>query len=432
MARAYTPVDAHALMNLLVKQATGQQAVTVTDTSSFVSAGELVMGTGTENVLNALSIIIGRTFVAVRPYDAKLTVFNAINTAMYTNRMRKISFYAKDAQAAGFVNTNLFTNLKNGYTNGQNTQASPNSTKSMWEQNQGVPLQMSFGGSSVFQDSITVYEDALKVAFRGEDEFMQFVGGIMTERENDIESQKEAFNRMTMLNAIASRVDMTNDGYIPNGAINLTAAFNARFGTNYSSSDLRSVYLKDFLPFLVSTIKQYSNLMEHRTKAFHWSPAKTIDGVSYTLLRHTPKNKQKLLLYRPLIIEAESEVLPEIFHDGLLRIENYEGVDYWQGLTGTLTNNPAINVTPAVPDADSTSSTFGTQIQGSTVALDYVVGFLFDEDAIMTDFQLDRTDTSPLEARKHYRNVWFSFSKNAINDATENGIVFYMADPATP
>lgn len=432
MARAYTPVDAHALMNLLVKQATGQQAVTVTDTSSFVSAGELVMGTGTENVLNALSIIIGRTFVAVRPYDAKLTVFNAINTAMYTNRMRKISFYAKDAQAAGFVNTNLFTNLKDGYTNGQNTQASPHSTKSMWEQNQGVPLEMHFGGQSVWQDSITVYEDQLKVAFRGEDEFMQFVGGIMTERENDIESQKEAFNRMTLLNAIAGRVDMTNDGYIPNGAINLTAAFNARFNTSYTSAQLRTTYLNDFLAFMVSTIKQYSNLMEHRTKAFHWSPAKTIDGVSYSLLRHTPKNKQKLMLYRPLIIESEAEVLPEIFHDGLLRMENYEGVDYWQGLTGTLTNNPAINVTPAVPDADSTHSTFGTQIQGSTVALDYVVGFLFDEDAIMTDWQLDRTDTSPLEARKHYRNIWFSYSRGSIVDATENGIVFYMADPATP
>ena len=428
MARTYTPKDAYSLMNALVKQATGQQSVTATNTSSFVSAGELVMATGTENVLNALSVLIGRTLMAVRPYDAKLQLINAINTGMYTNRMRKISFYAKDAQAAGFVNTNLFTNLKDGYTNGQNTQASPHSTKSMWEQNQGVPLEMHFGGQSVWQDSITVYEDQLKVAFRGEDEFMQFVGGIMTERENDIESQKEAFNRMTLLNAIAGRVDMTNDGYIPNGAINLTAAFNARFNTSYTSAQLRTTYLNDFLAFMVSTIKQYSNLMEHRTKAFHWSPAKTIDGVSYSLLRHTPKNKQKLLLYRPLIIEAESEVLPEIFHDGLLRMENYEGVDYWQGLTGTLTNNPAIKVTPAVPDADSTHSTFGTQIQGSNVALDYVVGFLFDEDAIMTDFQLDRTDTSPLEARKHYRNIWFSYSKNAINDATENGIVFYMAD----
>ena len=72
MARTYTPKDAYSLMNALVKQATGQQSVTATDTSSFVSAGELVMATGTENVLNALSILIGRTFMAVRPYGAKL------------------------------------------------------------------------------------------------------------------------------------------------------------------------------------------------------------------------------------------------------------------------------------------------------------------------------------------------------------------------
>lgn len=420
MARAYTPKDAHTLMNLLVKQATGQQSVAVTDTSSFVSAGELVMGTGTENVLNALSIIIGRTFVAVRPYDAKMTVFNAINTAMYTNRFRKISFYAKDAQPAGFVNTDLFTNLKNGYTNGQNTPDDPDSTKSMWEQNQGIPLEMHFGGQSVWQDSITVYEDQLKVAFRGEDEFMRFVGGIMTERENDIESQKEAFNRMTLLNAIAGRIDMANDGLIPNGAINLVTAFNAKFNTSYTAEQLRTTYLQDFLAFMVSTIKQYSNLMTHRTRAFHWSPTKQIDGVSYTLLRHTPKSRQKLMMYEPLFIDSTAMVLPEIFNPQYLDIGNYEGVDYWQGLTGDLTNNPAINVTPAVPTAA------GTQAAGDPVNIPYIVGFLFDEDAIMTDFQLERTDTSPLEARKHYRNIWFSFSKNAINDMTENGIVFYM------
>ena len=422
MARAYTPVDAHALMNLLVKQATGQQAVTVTDTSSFVSAGELVMGTGTENVLNSLSIIIGRTFMAVRPYDAKLTVFNAINTAMYTNRMRKISYYAKDAQAAGFVNTDLYTNLANGYTNGQNTPDDPHSVKSMWEQNRAIPLQMEFHGSNVWQDSITRDEDALKIAFRGEDEFMSFVAGMMTEKANDIESQKEAFNRMTLLNAIAGRIDMTNNGDIPQGAINLTAAFNAEFNTQYSSQQLRSVYLTDFLAFMVYTIKQYSDLMEYRTKAFHWSPAKQVNGVNYSLLRHTPKSMQKLILFRPLFRKSEAMVLPEIFHDSLLRMENYEGVDYWQGLSGDMTNNPAINVTPAIPTAA------GQQTAGDTVNIPYIVGFLFDTDAIVTDFQLERVDSTPLDARKHYRNVWFSFAKNAINDFTENGIVFYMSD----
>ena len=47
---------------------------------------------------------------------------------------------------------------------------------------------------------------------------------------------------------------------------------------------------------------------------------------------------------------------------------------------------------------------------------------------MMTDFQLEKALTSPLEARKGYRNNWLSFAKNAIIDQTENQVVFIMAD----
>lgn len=71
MGKVLTVQDCHNLMNSLVKQATGQQSITVIDSSSFVSAGETILATGTENVINSLSLIIGRTLVAVRPYKAK-------------------------------------------------------------------------------------------------------------------------------------------------------------------------------------------------------------------------------------------------------------------------------------------------------------------------------------------------------------------------
>ncbi|MBQ8034768.1 MAG: hypothetical protein IJ267_06520, partial [Bacteroidales bacterium] len=70
MARILTPQDAHEIMNALVQQATGQSALAVTDTSSFVSAGESVMATGVENTLNALSLVLLRNMIAVRPYQA--------------------------------------------------------------------------------------------------------------------------------------------------------------------------------------------------------------------------------------------------------------------------------------------------------------------------------------------------------------------------
>ena len=417
MARTLTARDCHALMNLLVKEATGQDAtIQAVDSSTFVSAGETVLATGTENVLNALSLVLGRTFMAVRPYNAKLALINAVNTGEYAHRMRKISFYSREAQASGDWNTQLYTNLADGFTNGQNIDdGTAQSTKSMWEQNQPVPLEMNFAGQSVWEDSTTVYEYQLQQAFRSEADFAEFVGGIMTERGNDIESQKEAFNRLTLLNFMAGVYDLNQSGSV----VNLTAEFNTEFGTAYTSAQLRSTYLKEFCMFLASRIKIDSDMLTNRSQKAHWVPAKS----GYTLLRHTPKDRQRLMLYNPLMIKTQAYVFPELFNEQYLKMDNYEGVMFWQN-----ENDPsAIKVTPAIPD---TTGLTGVQTAGDTVTLDYVVGMLYDVDALMIDYQLERSATTPLEARKGYRNLWWTFSKNAINDFTENAIIYIMADPA--
>ena len=107
MARALTPQDCYALMNALVAEATGQSDISVCDLSSFVSAGEKVLATGAENTLNALSLVLGRTIIAVRPYKAKLSGIQAMNTGEYTHRLRKISFYSRKALPAGDWNTDV-------------------------------------------------------------------------------------------------------------------------------------------------------------------------------------------------------------------------------------------------------------------------------------------------------------------------------------
>lgn len=426
MARTLTPRDVHALMNEIVKQATGQQAITVVDTSTFVAAGETVLASGVENTVNALSLVLGRTFMAVRPYDAKVRIINALNSDEYADRMRKISFYSRSAQPSGDWNTQLYTNLQGGFTNGQNedAQGSAQSTKSMWEQNPGQPLELNFGGSSVWEDSTTIYKYQLKKAFRSEEEFAQFAAGIMTEKGNDIESQKEAFSRMTLLNFMAGTYDM-NTASGGSRVVNLTAAYNARFGTTYTSAQLRGEHLRSFLEFFVATFKTYSDRMTHRSAHYHWSPARNdAAGNALTLLRHTPKDRQKAALYAPLFREAEAMVLPEIFNPQYLSIDNFEPFDYWQAFGADGTSSPAINVTPAIPNTANPA----TQTAGAAVNLEYVVGILFDEDACMVDFQLDDAESTPMEARKRYYNIWWSFAKNAINDFTENSILFIMAD----
>ena len=423
MARVLTVKDAHTLMNQLVRQATGQAAIAVVDASTFVSAGEKVLATGTENTMNALSLVLGRTFAAVRPYKARLLSINAINTGVYSHRIRKISYYTKDAVASGWFNTDLYTNHAEGFTAGENIGGTPpvaQSTKSQWVQNIPMPLEVNFGGSSSFQDVITMYEDDLQQAFNSESSFNAFIEGILVNHGNLIELQKESFNRMTLLSAIAARYYLS--ATFTTMKINLTAAYNAYFGTSYTSAQLRSTYLTSFLEFMTAKIKETEDRFTENGTAYHDPMTKTVDGVSYSILRHTPKDRQKLLMYGPLFRMAEAIVKPEIFRPEYLDMDKqFEAVEFWQS-NASETARSQVKFNGAYMDSNGVQQATGDQ------EIPYLVGVLFDEDSVMTDYQLERATVTGLEARKGYRNNWLTFAKNAIVDQTENMVIFTMED----
>lgn len=413
--RRLQPTDAYTLINALSKQALGADALTATDTSSFISVGETILRSGVENTLSALSLVIGRTIVAIRPYSAKLGLIQVEDGNLYADRIRKISFYDKGAKEVGWFNTQLHEqNLYNGADNNSHGTGTASAVASMWEQNKSIVLEVNMGGSSVWDFELTVYPDQMKKAFRDETEFVSFYNGLVQQVANEVEFGKEAFSRATFLNYLAGLKSM-------NMAVDLVAGYNAKFGTSYTGAQLRSTYLKSFLEYLVATIKTYSERFTDRTSLYHWNPSKTVDGVTYTSIpRHTPKADQRLVMYSPLIIDAEAQVMPEIFNPRYLDINNAELVNFWQSAE----TPAAINITPAIPNvADPTA-----QIAGDTVELPFVVGALFDKDACMVNYQFDGADVTPMEARKKYQNTWFHNMKNGINDFTENGVLFYMAD----
>ena len=421
MAKALTPYDATTLLNLVADQAMGQSVLTSIDPSDFVSAGETVLNSGFENVFGAIGIVMGRLIAASRPKRASLGLIDAFENGVFTQRMRKISYYAKPAIQEGAWNTQVFTNLAAGYDNGTNGGASQ---KSMWEQVPAMPLEVDFASHNVWSDGITRYVDQLRVAFRDQNEFLRFWEGAMTEKANDIEQQREAYRRTTLLNYMASLYDCNALVTGSNMAVDLTAEFNTYMGSPspaLTRTDiLGPTYFKQFLEFFVSEIKKYSDYMTERSVAYHWPVPKTVGGVTYNIMRHTPKADQKLILFRPLIRDAESRVMPEIFNDDYLNINNYEGVDYWQSID----DRAAIDVDgPGIPDIAGGT---GLQIKGNAVALDYVVGVLFDRDACLDVNIFEDSYNTPIEARKKYSNIWWHFNHGSINDVTEKGILFYL------
>lgn len=420
MAHLLTQKDIYSVMNAMVSDMTGgQSTIRAVDTSSFIDCGELVMSYGTENVLNTLGLLMGRILTAVRPYSGKFNLIAAESTGLYTHRMEKISYYSQGALPSGAFNTDLFTNLSEGFTNGQNVDEASGeaqSVKSMWEQHYGDPVIEYFSGSDTYQHCISIPEVQLQQAFRSEDEFNQFMSGILMQHENDIELVKEAFRRATMLNYIAGVYDMNAASLMPGSVVNLTAAFNSRYNTSYTSAQLRSQYYKEFIAFAVAYIKRDQRRLELASSNYHWTP-----DSSKVLLRHTPRADQRLMLLNEFYIDAEAMVFPELFNDDELKVQ-FEGVEYWQN-----ENQPSkIKITPSIPTGSN-----GAWAKGSEVALDYVVGILFDRDAVLTDFQLDSANSTPLEARKLYRSIWLTIAKNGLNSFSEKAILYYMADPVT-
>lgn len=420
MARRLNTTDGYAFINAMAAEMFGQNAtIQAIDESTFASVGESILQAGTENVINTLSLVASRNLIAIRPYKAKFRLMNALDSGMFSNRIRKISYYAKNAVPTGASNTQLFTNLAMGFDNGQNPSGgTPQSTESMWQQSTPVTWQSWFGGGIEWQYPYTLYENALKLAFRNGAEFAQFLNGFLVSCANDIETEKEAFSRMVVLNAIAGVADLTAS--MPGSFVNLTTEFNTKFGTAYTTAQLQTTYLSEFLAFFVAFFKTTSDMLENRSILYHWSPTKTVGGVSYVLPRQTKKADQQFMMIAKFWNDAEALVLPQIFNDQYLKLDNFEKVDYWQNI-----NDPmAIDVTPAIPDVSSP----GAQTVGTRVQLSNVLGILYDRDAMMVDFHLESVESTPLEARKHYRTIWNTINKNPIWDATENFIVFYMAD----
>jgi hypothetical protein len=409
MANTTLPVDIHAVVNSLIAQA-GGGALAATDTSSMITVAQAAQIYGQETLLNALSLQVGRTLIAIRPYEADDLGVEVDNMA-YGQISRKISYYANDFEAEQSWNT---TASGAGYTLKDGESVDHYKIKKQY------PLEMQFGGNKVLQKHITRWLYQLDVAFRSNEDLARFIAGLSIENQNEIAKMKEARNRAILLNFIGGLYNIGT----ARSKVNLTKEYNTKHGTNYTSEQLRTTYLKEFLAFLVSHIQYDSDLMAKDTELFHLTPAKTDDlGNTLHLYRHTPKDEQRLCLLAPLLYDAEANVLSQVFHDGYLKLDNYRRIVYWQSAESGKEGN--INVTP-----NQLNVADGTTITGAAVTTPYIVGIMYDRAALMSTYHLDRTITTPDNAGGAYVNTYYHWANDYTNDFTENAILYYMEDEA--
>lgn len=417
-----TPKDAKVLLSATYKELTG---ITVEpealDTSEFVSVGSKAFEYGKTNVLNALGTVLGRSVISVRPYEGKFKLIEENNDSLFGQRLRKIAYYSRDCYTAGDFNTDVNgANLKDG---AENHSVNPDhgadsATPSMFVQRQSRPVELHFHGSDVWDEEITVYEYQLDAAFRSPEGLAEFVNGMMVNHGNDVALRKESMRRATVLNHIAGTIALAKQGVMPGSAINLVKVFNEEYGTTLTKDDLKKPqYREQILKLMVSEIQNASDFLTEDTLNYHVNLGAT-DG-EY-LLRHTPKDYQRLMIFKPFINEANAWVFPGLFNEQYLEINNGEKVMCWQSPNDRM----RIKVTPVIPDVENDWS---QEIKADEVDVD-VLAVLYDKDALMLNNQLESAASSPLEAKKMYRTLFWHFAKQPVNDFSENCIVFYLED----
>lgn len=410
----FKPVDVYPIVNSLVHQITGQDNLTVVDTASFIDAGKKIIQVGDttsyDQIFGALSVNIGRTIIDVDEYEGHFKLIDSTSSE-YDAKVRKISFYAKDTQASGMFNTQLFTSLGSGLDD----ESGPGS---QWEQSPKIPLERVYSSEAVYDYEATMYINQLKDAFTSEQSFLDYINGMRVDIMNDMESQTEARNQALVLSRLAGNKLMTDKGLIgPECAVNLTAEYNKTYNTTYTTSDLLNDHKVAFLEFFLARIKNDSDLMTYRSTLFHDDCAQTINGQKYVILRASKKSRQRFI-YNARLFTQINLALAQIFHpDKLLLPENGEGVQYWQSITDPY----KIDIIPPLPDGETSSE----------VKIDTVVGMLFDDRCLYSNNRYTGMLPTGINARHGYRNEFYHFKYSQNNDYTHPSVLYYMSDDTT-
>lgn len=377
--------QAAAFLTSLYEQASGEQAIAVTNTAAFVTVAQATLKTGYDNVIQSLSQVLGRTIFSVRPYNAKFAGLQ-VDAQRYGDITRKINFVDGDVE----------NDERLPLTDGQSID--------MYKINKPKVLQTNFYGGATYQRHITIFRDQLDTAFQSYEEFSRFISGVMQNVMDQLEQIKEAESRAALINFIAGKQAGDSEN-----VINVVEAYNSQTGSNVTAENLFNE--TNFVPFskwLYAFINSLMRIMSDRSTRFH------INVTGKELHRHTPANRMKAYMSAHYLDNIDSVTLPTIFGADRLKMIDWEAVSYWQSID----NPETIIATPSYLATNGTITTAQQQLE-----INGIVGVLFDEDAVGLTRINEWNERTPFNAAGGYSNIYWHFTERFWNDFTENGVV---------
>lgn len=398
MANDLTFNQMSTVLNAIMTQATGIAPLAVTDTSSFVTAGQEALKAGYDTLSTAISQVLSKTIFSIRPYTGKFKGME-MTVQQYGNITRKLSPVDK-----GFVNDPSIdpTVIVDGGTVDPYLISKP------------MVQQLNFFGMEVYKKPLTIYDWQLDQAFSGPDQFASFISMMMQDTSDMLEQARETTKRMTLVNLIGAIIG----NYSTNQQIKLVTEYNAYIGTPTPALTWADIcadpdHYQRFMRFAYARIASVASMLTERSAKYH------VSLTGKTIMRHSPYADQRLYMLAQEKFSMEAQVLADAFHDNYLRYADVETVNFWQSID----TPDEINVTPSY--LETTGANAGTIQKGAAVNQAGLFAVLTDREACGIVQMNERVRTA-YNARGEYTNYFFSVCERYFNDFSENAVVFTL------
>lgn len=391
----------NTIVNSVVNQMNGTADVTSTDLTDVVQLGtELLQPANKsrlDNFLNTLVDRIGKTIISARSYPG-------VDPAIIS-----------DAFEFGAI-------LQKIYVEPQEAEKSD-----VWGIEDGVTCdpfiihkpavkQWLFDGIDTWQVPITIPSEQVKSAFTSAEAMAAFIDGIFTTIENSIALHMESVANMAYANFIGEKLadglgytggtSGTPDvhaAHNPGQVVNLLSEYKTLTGDSTLTA-AKAMQNKDFLKYASQRINLTVKRLAKMSTMFNTTDYQ----------RHTPREFVRCTMLSDFASACQFYLESDTYHNELVALPNYREVNYWQG-SGKgyeYTDTSLVDITTA---------------SGKVVQQSGVVCLLNDVEAIALT-HTNRTSESIYNPRNKTTNYFNNIDIGYMNDLTENGVVFLIAD----
>lgn len=385
--------DRHTYMNNLYQQVKGAAALAALSTGDQVTNFTSDLTVYTDPVVTRLSQMVGRTVMAVRPYQDKLRGIE-VNTQEYGWITRKENFIDDP------VEENQTFKLPDG------------GSVDPWKINRPKVIETrSYGGGQISR-SRTIYKNQLKGAFQSPAAMDEFFTGVMTHFNAQIAQDREQYKRTALINYMGCL-----SAYGPR-TVFLIDEYNRATGSSLTDTSVFApANFEGFTQWLYGFIQKLIGLMGNRSYKYHLNPT-TATPIGGYIARQTSPENMRCFFNTGFKADMTARVVSNTFNRDDLRDVSWEAVDFWQSIDSP--TSISVTVNPLSTSLQELENPTGP------IELTNVFGVIMDRDALTVSFLDDYTGNTPYNPGGEYYNIWHNETVRITQDLTENGVLLIL------